>query len=109
MEEEHSVKISYDNEEREIYITALNEDRITHYGFGSFLENINPKEILISKGALESLLQCPERRGLQGLEFWEDNRLAWGSPSPKFAVHLKHINCPEGAKSWLKDCDVYEE
>ncbi len=40
MEEEHSIKISYDDKEQEIYIATLNEDRITYYGFGSFLENI---------------------------------------------------------------------
>lgn len=105
----HALKISYDEEKEEIILKTLNPKRFTHYGFGTFLENVAPKEILISKNALEVLLHCPERSGLQGLEFWQDNRLAWGSLSPDFIVPYNSINCPKGAKSWLKNCNVYEK
>jgi len=105
----HSLKISYDKEKEEITLETLNPKRFTNYGFGTFLEDICPKEISISKSALEALLNCPPRDGLQGLEFWQDHRLAWGSPSPNFIVPYDAINCPKGAKTWLKDCDVYKE
>ncbi|MBI2673426.1 hypothetical protein HYX19_04140 [Candidatus Woesearchaeota archaeon] len=103
----HSLKISYDGNKEEITLKTLNPTRFTHYGFGTFLEHIDPKEILISEGALEALLHCPERRGLQGLEFWPENRLAWGSLSKNFIVPYDSINCPKGTKSWLKKCEVY--
>jgi len=105
----HSLKISYDKDKEEIVLKSLNPKRFTHYGFGTFLENVDPKEILISKGALEALVNCPERSGLQGLEFWPDNRLAWGSLSKNFIVPYDSINCPKGAKSWLKNCETYQD
>lgn len=105
----HSLKISYDENKEEIVLESLNPKRFTYYGFGTFLENINPEDILISKGALKALINCPERSGVQGLEFWPANRLAWGNPSPNFIVPYDAINCPDGAKSWLKKCDIYEE
>lgn len=88
---------------------ALKPERFTHYGFGTFLENINPEEVLISESALEALLKCPARSGLQGLEFWPENRLAWGDPRPYIAVPYDAINCPNGAKKWLRKCDTYKD
>ena len=85
-----------------IHIKATNEDRLTHHGFGTFLENVDPAEIDISTAALSLILEQPERSGLQGLEFWPDNRIAWASPTPEIFVAPEDVNVPPGARNWLK-------
>ena len=91
-----------DEEGKCVAVKALKVKRFTHYGFGTFLENVAPSEVSITQEALDILLECPERRGLQGLEFWPDNRLAWGSRSPYLLIPVDQINVPSAAKKWIK-------
>ena len=86
-----------------IALKAIKPERFTHYGFGTFLEKVIPTEVSITQEALDVFLNCPERTGLQGLEFWKDNRLSWGSPSPYFLVPFDAINVPSLAKIWVKE------
>ena len=92
--------------EKHIAVTALKAERFTHYGFGTFLEHIDPKEVSISQEALDILLDCPERDGLQGMEFWPDNRLAWGDPAPCLLVQFHQINVLSKAKDWIREMRI---
>ncbi len=94
------------DEDKVFHVKALNKDRLTHYGFGTFVENVEPSEIAITPEAREALLAQPERGGLQGLEFWPDNRMAWGDPGPQIEVHPDDVNVPEGAKKWIRQMSV---
>lgn len=89
-------------------LTAIELSRFTNYGFGTFLENVKPEEVEISADALAKLLEQPERSGLQGLEFWADNRLAWGSSALVFLVPVEMTNVPEKAKIWIRKFRVVE-
>lgn len=90
------------------HVKAINEGRLTHYGFGTFLENIEPSEIEITPEAREALLAQPERDGLQGLEFWGDNRIAWAHPGPEIEVHPDDVNVPKSAKEWIRQMSLNE-
>ena len=103
---EYALEIKYDETKNLIMVEALISARFTHYGFGTFLENVEPNEVRITQKALKVLLQVPERGGLQGMEFWADNRLAWGSLSLKFSVSPQDINVPQKAKQWIKQFSV---
>jgi len=89
------------------HVKTINENRLTHYGFGTFVENIEPSEIDITSDALEELLAQPERSGLQGLEFWPDNRMAWGCPDTEIFVHPNDVNVPRDAKKWIREMSQF--
>ena len=91
-----------------LVLEALMPERFTNYGFGTFLENVDPKEVQITRLALEMLEKEQERRGLNGLEFWPDFRLAWGSLSLKFLVEAGDINLPAKAKEWVRQFRIKE-
>lgn len=101
-----SLKITYDKEDKTIGVEACQSKRFNYYGFGTFLENVNPTEAQITKLALDVLLAQPERGGLQGLEFWPEKRLAWASRSPTFRIPVDNINVPSGAKNWIRQMSV---
>lgn len=91
-------------------IQAQSQDRFKQHGFGTFLSNVMPGEVEITKDAFDAIMSQPGRSGLQGLEFWDDRRLAWGSLHQEFQVHCDSINVPDGAKLWIPDCfKVIEE
>lgn len=90
------------------HVKAIDENRLTHYGFGTFVENVEPSEIDITSDAIEQLLAQPERSGLRGLEFWPDNRMAWGCPDPEIFVHPDDVNVPRDAKKWIREMSVCE-
>lgn len=85
-----------------IKITTVDPNRLELHGFGSFLCNVKGKDIRISSEAKEALLNQPERSGLQGMEFWPDNRIAWACQDEVFNVPLNAINMPEKAKIWVR-------
>lgn len=95
------LSISYDEENSRMDVTVLLAERFTYYGFGTFLEDVTSGEVEITAEAKQVLLSLPELSGLQGMEFWPDNRLAWASPSPKFSIPTKDINVPSEAKKWI--------
>ena len=103
-----AIQVETNEKGKHIAVEALRSERFTHYGFGTFLENIIPSEVSITKEALDILLQCPERNGLQGLEFWPDNRLAWANLSPYYIIPIDKINVPSEAKKWIKKMKVIE-
>ena len=108
MATEISLKIQVDEDSGEKYISvkALKPERFTHYGFGTFLEKVDPAEVSITQEAIDILLECSERSGLQGLEFWPDNRLAWGTPASDLLISLDQINVPQKAKKWIKEMSL---
>lgn len=96
-----ALRIGYDKDNKRINLRALEPDRFNYFGFGTFLENVTPDDIDITPEAKKVLLNLPERPRFQGMEFWPDNRLAWASTSPRFAVPIEYINVPDGAKQWI--------
>lgn len=101
-----TIEVKEDDGEKCIAVKALKSKRFTHYGFGTFLEIVVPSEVSVTQDALDILLECPERHGLQGLEFWPDNRLAWANPSPYLLIPIDKINVPTEAKKWIKEMSV---
>lgn len=97
------LSIKYDEANFLIVVEALVTDRFSYYGFGTFLENVEPEEVRITPRAKEILLSLTERSGLQGMEFWPENRIAWASTSTKFSIPTRDINVPSGAKGWIKN------
>jgi len=77
-------------------------------GFGTFLSKIDEGEISITQEAYDALASCPYRSGLQGLELFKNNMLAWGSQSPTFSVPCGCISLHEGAELWLEKCCIIE-
>lgn len=85
-----------------VTVKILNGKRFTQHGFGTFMTNIKKGEVRITKDALEILLGCSELTGLQGMEFWPQKMLAWGSLSPNFTIPSNSINVPPEAKKWIR-------
>lgn len=88
------------NDGKSIKLEAL--EGIDHFGFGTFLCNIKPVEIECDKFSKEAMLNAVERSGLNGLEIWKDNRIAWGDPSHKVIMPISEISKAEGSDTWLK-------
>jgi hypothetical protein len=89
--------------EDHIRVQALVPERLQVHGFGSFMVDIEDEEIEITDGARTALLAGRSRGGLQGMEFWPERRLAWGSiPNHDFLVPVQAISVPSGAKEWIK-------
>lgn len=86
----------HDNEH--IHLTALSG--IDHFGFGTFLCDIKPKEIECDAFSKKVLVNAPYRDGLQGLEIWPDNRIAWGDPSHEIVMPIDSISNQEA--KWLE-------
>ncbi len=103
---EPSLKITYDAKSRYIMLEALKQERFEHHGFGTFLCDIKPGEVQISAEALEVLMGCPYRSGMQGLEIWSQNRIAWASPNLRFMLLAEDVSRESGAAKWLKKCHV---
>lgn len=97
------LSIITDDGEKCLQIRIINFKRMTLHGFGLFLENFDPEEVVAGKGVIDALCAQPERRGLQGVEFWGDaKRLAFCAE----IVPLRNINVPEGAKDWIRKFKV---
>lgn len=103
----HVLKIDYNSSKRHITLETLRPKRFKHYGFGTFLENIKPGEVLISKAALKKLMSCSYRNGLQGLDLFPQNVLSWGDPSPNMTVPMDAISVDPKAKTWLRKCKTF--
>ena len=84
-------------------LKATDSDRWQNFGFGTFLCDVAKGEVEITQEAMDELLKQPERSGLQGMEFWPDHRLAWGSTSRDFRVSCECINVPSAAKDWIRE------
>ena len=96
------LKITLLNNKTDLHLKGKASPRWEQYGFGTFLNKVAKGEVAITKEALKQLLGQPERDGLQGMEFWPDFRLSWGSLSKTFTVPLDCINVPQKAKGWIK-------
>ena len=72
---------------------------IEHFGFGTFLCDLQPDQIECDQFSKDALTNAPYRHGLQGLEIWPDNRIAWGDPNHQIIMPLEDIS-NQGA-DWL--------
>ena len=91
-------------DETSILLEAI--EGIDHFGFGTFLCNIKEDEIECDKFSKEVLVQSSEKSGLNGLEIWEDNRIAWGSPSESIIMPISEISNMTKKDSWLSRINV---
>jgi len=97
------LKIAKHNEGN-IKFEALED--IDYFGFGTFLCNIKPEEIECDEFSKTALLNASEKSGLNGLEIWQDNRIAWGSPSHKIIIPITEISKAKGSEKWLAKISV---
>jgi len=88
------------HDEECILLTAVKG--IEHYGFGTFLSNLKPEEVQCDAFSKQALLDAPEKYGLNGLEIWPDNRIAWGDPSETIIMPINEISKMKGAEKWLQ-------
>ncbi len=87
------------HDDEHIKLEALKD--IDHFGFGTFLCNIKPEEIECDEFSKQALLNGEEKSGLNGLEIWGDNRIAWGSPSETIIMPIEEISKVSKANKWL--------
>ncbi len=73
-----------------------------HHGFGTFLTELKPEEIECDSFSKNALLNAKYQNGLNALELWGDNRIAWGTTNLAVIVDLKTISKEIGANAWLK-------
>lgn len=88
--------IKHDN--NSIELEAL--EGIDHFGFGTFLCDLQPDEIECDGFSHRALLNASPKNGLNGMEIWPDNRIAWGSPEHKLVMPIKEIS-NLNANDWL--------
>jgi|13_taG_2_1085334.scaffolds.fasta_scaffold14100_5 hypothetical protein len=87
-----------------ILLEALNG--IDNFGFGTFLCDLKADEIECDKFSKEAILNAKEKSGLNGMEIWEDNRIAWGSPSPKIIMPISEISNMCETDGWLTEINA---
>lgn len=75
---------------------------VDHFGFGTFLCDLKPEEVNADEFSMRALLGASEKSGLNGVEIWADNRIAWGDPSETIVMPISEISKMVGAKAWLK-------
>lgn len=74
---------------------------IDHFGFGTFLCKLKPGEIDSDKFSKNAMINAKEQTGLNGMEIWSDNRIAWGNPDHHIIMPISEISCQQGA-DWIK-------
>lgn len=85
----------------ESHILLEAKEGINHFGFGTFLCNIKEDEIECDDFSKNALIQSGEKNGLNGVEIWEDNRIAWGSPSESIIMPISEISNMTKKDGWL--------
>lgn len=87
------------HDECHIKLEAL--EGIEHFGFGTFLCQLQPEEIECDEFSKQALVSACPKDGLNGLEIWEDNRLAWGDPSESIIVPIEEISNMTKPGGWV--------
>lgn len=87
------------HDEKHIQLEAL--EGIDHFGFGTFLCNIFPNQIECDAFSKKVLIESNYQDGLNGLEIWPDNRIAWGSKNHKIIMPISEISKESGSDDWL--------
>ena len=86
-----------------LQLEAVASKRFQFHGFGTFLPSIKKGEVAITEEALDALLSGTEQSGIQGMEFWSEKMLAWGSQSQSFLVAVRDINVARASRRWIKE------
>jgi hypothetical protein len=76
---------------------------IDNFGFGTFLCNIQPDEVEADEFSKNALINASEQDGLNGVEIWNDNRIAWGSSSPSIIMPVSEISNMSNKGGWLTE------
>ena len=87
------------HDDKHISLEALSG--IEHHGFGTFLSNLKPEEIECDEFSKRTIREATEKRGLNGMEIWDENRIAWGSLAGAIIMPTKEISKEPGADKWL--------
>lgn len=82
-----------------ILLEAL--EGIDHFGFGTFLCDLKPTEIECDGFSKESIINSEEKDGLNGMEIWNDNRIAWGDPSESIIIPIDEISNMSTKDGWI--------
>jgi hypothetical protein len=90
-----------------VMFEALVPSRFTIHGFGTFLENVKPGEIEVTREVFSLIAEQPYRSGLQGAEIFAQPIIAWGAPKSRFIVPLNAIS-NHGAK-WLREACIIKD
>lgn len=91
-----------------VLIRVLRPERIIHSGFGTFVENVKPGELSVTTEARIALESQPYRSGLQGMEIFAGNIIAYGDPRPTIEIPLGDISFHNGAEKWFEKCCVID-
>jgi hypothetical protein len=76
-------------------------DGIDHFGFGTFLCNLQPDEVECDEFSKNAILSASYKSGLQGMEIWKDNRIAWGHPAHNIIMPISEISNDSGKDGWV--------
>lgn len=105
MKTKSKVAVKITVEDGDIHIKGLNQKRFKQYGMGTFMENVKPGEIEISKAALKLLKDSPEQSGLSAMDIFAGTPpvLSWFGLTLEAVVPPDAINMAEGAfNEWFK-------
>lgn len=94
------------HDDKHIKLEALSD--IENYGFGTFLCNLKPEEIECDEFSKQAMIKATAKGGLNGMEIWADNRIAWGSPSKTIIMPTKEISKAFAATDWLSQISPKE-
>jgi len=86
-----------------LIIRALNEKRFKMHGFGVFLKNIKPGDILASQSVIDTVKNGRYRSGVCPMEIFNQNTIGFCTqwvPIAELSVHSAD------AKKWFEDCCV---
>lgn len=86
----------------DVHIELEALEGIDHFGFGTFLCNLKPEEVECDEFSKHVLMEATEKTGLNGMEIWADNRVAWGDSSHGIIMPIAEISKMAGANSWLE-------
>ena len=89
------------HDDKHIKLVALSG--IDHFGFGTFLCDLKPEEIECDEFSKQAMITAREKSGLNGMEIWADNRLAWGDPAEAIIMPTKEISRAFQAIDWISN------
>ena len=92
------------HDDKHILLEALSG--IDHFGFGTFLCNLQPEEVECDQFSKDALIDASYQDGVQGLEIWDDNRLAWGDLAHEIIMPLTAISNQDA--EWLNRISIKE-
>jgi hypothetical protein len=106
----HPVAVRIELRGNNLSIEKKIPERLKVYGFGSFLERPKLGEVSMNKAAFDFLAQCPERRGLMGIEIFNGPIVSYGFAGLKLTgVGKEDVSVGAGAWKQIEKLVVVSE